>query len=207
MQPSAGLVRADGWAVESILANLIENALRAEPEGGAVLVRVRRCARSMSSIMARASPSKDRDAIFEPFWRKSDATRGAGLGLAIAKELMDGTTNDIGSKKRRAAARHSSSRFEAKGRLSRSRRAQTPSYDTMLVQPADARSEPSAAETTFSSSAPWKPQKRIRRAFHAQTRRCEQIEKITSSIAISASNVSQIAPFPQRRCRHFRRRK
>ncbi len=27
--------------------------------------------------------------IFEPFWRKSEATPGTGLGLAIAKELME----------------------------------------------------------------------------------------------------------------------
>lgn len=27
--------------------------------------------------------------IFEPFWRKNEATPGTGLGLAIAKELVD----------------------------------------------------------------------------------------------------------------------
>lgn len=27
--------------------------------------------------------------IFEPFWRGSESTPGAGLGLAIAKELID----------------------------------------------------------------------------------------------------------------------
>ncbi|HXZ16102.1 MAG TPA: ATP-binding protein, partial [Roseiarcus sp.] len=31
---------------------------------------------------------EDRETIFEPFWRKSDATPGTGLGLAIARELM-----------------------------------------------------------------------------------------------------------------------
>jgi len=33
--------------------------------------------------------AEDRERIFEPFWRKSDSTPGAGLGLAIAKEIMD----------------------------------------------------------------------------------------------------------------------
>ncbi len=31
----------------------------------------------------------DHDMIFEPFWRKSDATPGTGLGLSIAKEVID----------------------------------------------------------------------------------------------------------------------
>jgi signal transduction histidine kinase len=31
----------------------------------------------------------DREMIFEPFWRKSEATPGTGLGLAIAKELIE----------------------------------------------------------------------------------------------------------------------
>jgi signal transduction histidine kinase len=30
----------------------------------------------------------DRQTIFEPFWRKSEGASGAGLGLAIAKELV-----------------------------------------------------------------------------------------------------------------------
>ncbi len=32
--------------------------------------------------------TEDRDAIFEPFWRKYDADKGTGLGLAITKELI-----------------------------------------------------------------------------------------------------------------------
>ncbi|WP_198162223.1 sensor histidine kinase KdpD, partial [Methylosinus sp. R-45379] len=31
----------------------------------------------------------DRERIFEAFWRKNDASRGAGLGLAIVRELLD----------------------------------------------------------------------------------------------------------------------
>jgi len=32
---------------------------------------------------------QDRERIFEPFWRENEATPGAGLGLAIAKNLME----------------------------------------------------------------------------------------------------------------------
>jgi two-component system OmpR family sensor kinase len=31
----------------------------------------------------------DRERIFEPFWRKSETTPGAGLGLAIAREIVE----------------------------------------------------------------------------------------------------------------------
>jgi signal transduction histidine kinase len=37
----------------------------------------------------------DREAIFEPFWRKSDVTPGAGLGLAIAKEIVEAHRGSI----------------------------------------------------------------------------------------------------------------
>lgn len=85
----AVLVNAYRWAVESVVTNLIENAMRAEPPGGLVIVRL-----STDAIVdvvdhgAGIAP-QDREMIFEPFWRKSDATPGTGLGLAIARELVE----------------------------------------------------------------------------------------------------------------------
>nr|WP_256448917.1 HAMP domain-containing sensor histidine kinase [Methylosinus sp. KRF6] len=82
------LICGDRLAVQSILANLIHNALRAEPEGGAVVVRVLAGRRVEVIDHGDGIAESDRDQIFEPFWRKSDRTPGTGLGLAIAKELM-----------------------------------------------------------------------------------------------------------------------
>ena len=82
-------IYGDRLAIESVIANLVDNALRAEPRGGAVLVRVR--AEAVVEVVdhgAGVAPA-DRTQIFEPFWRKTNATPGSGLGLAIAKELMD----------------------------------------------------------------------------------------------------------------------
>jgi signal transduction histidine kinase len=31
----------------------------------------------------------ERDLVFEPFWRRTEATRGAGLGLSIVDELVE----------------------------------------------------------------------------------------------------------------------
>ncbi|WP_292534256.1 HAMP domain-containing sensor histidine kinase [Methylocystis sp.] len=76
-------------AIESIVANLVDNALRAEPTGGTVLVRVGDDAVVEVIDHGEGVAPSDREMIFEPFWRKSEATPGTGLGLAIAKELMD----------------------------------------------------------------------------------------------------------------------
>lgn len=85
----AVLVRAYRWAVESVVTNLIENALRAEPPGGLVIVRLASDAIVEIVDHGEGITLQDREIIFEPFWRKSDATPGTGLGLAIAKELME----------------------------------------------------------------------------------------------------------------------
>jgi signal transduction histidine kinase len=86
---TCSLICGDRLAVQSILANLIHNALRAEPEGGAVIVRVLAGRRVEVVDHGDGIAESDRDKIFEPFWRKSDRTPGTGLGLAIAKELME----------------------------------------------------------------------------------------------------------------------
>lgn len=85
---TCSLICGDRLAVQSILANLIHNALRAEPEGGAVIVRVLAGRRVEVVDHGDGIAESDRDKIFEPFWRKSDRTPGTGLGLAIARELM-----------------------------------------------------------------------------------------------------------------------
>jgi signal transduction histidine kinase len=82
-------IRANRTAVECALANVVDNALRAESAGGTVLVRVG--ADAVVEIIDHGAgvPPDDREKLFEPFWRKSDASPGAGLGLSITKELMD----------------------------------------------------------------------------------------------------------------------
>jgi signal transduction histidine kinase len=83
------IMRGDRRALESVIGNLIDNALRAEPEGGAVLARVGPGATVEVVDHGEGVEESDREAIFEPFWRKREATPGTGLGLAIAKELVE----------------------------------------------------------------------------------------------------------------------
>nr|WP_255608805.1 HAMP domain-containing sensor histidine kinase [Methylosinus sp. Sm6] len=98
--PARTIVRGDKWALECVIANLLDNALRAEPEGGVVEVRV--LATAMVEVVDHGAgvPLADRDNIFEPFWRRVTKSNGAGLGLglglglAISKtlaELMGGS--------------------------------------------------------------------------------------------------------------------
>jgi signal transduction histidine kinase len=83
------VVRGNKRAIECIVANLIDNALRAEPEGGTVTVSVRGDATIIVEDHGVGLEPGDREMAFEPFWRKNEKSPGTGLGLAITKELVD----------------------------------------------------------------------------------------------------------------------
>jgi len=76
-------------ALEAVVASLIDNALRAEPESGTVSVRVGEDGTISVEDHGYGVEENERELIFEPFWRKNETTPGTGLGLAIAKELID----------------------------------------------------------------------------------------------------------------------
>ncbi|CAN2535852.1 Adaptive-response+sensory-kinase+SasA [Methylocapsa aurea] len=75
-------------AIEAIIANLVDNALRAEPMGGTVTVVVGADASIAVVDHGAGVEEAERELIFEPFWRKNDLTPGTGLGLAIVRELV-----------------------------------------------------------------------------------------------------------------------
>ncbi|CAN2536410.1 Adaptive-response+sensory-kinase+SasA [Methylocapsa aurea] len=81
-------VTASEWAVQCVVRNLVENAVRAEPDGGIVLVRVLASGTVEVVDHGQGVATEDRETIFEPFWRRSDVTPGAGLGLTITRELI-----------------------------------------------------------------------------------------------------------------------
>jgi signal transduction histidine kinase len=87
--PAPVFVRANQPALECIVSNLINNALRAEPVGGTIEIRVRSGAFVEVADHGEGIADNDCELIFEPFWRKTEATRGAGLGLSIVKELVE----------------------------------------------------------------------------------------------------------------------
>ena len=78
------------------LRNLLDNALRYTPEGGAVTVRVYR---EEEEAVLRVTdsgegiPTRDRERVFERFYRvdsaRSRQTGGTGLGLSIVKHVAE----------------------------------------------------------------------------------------------------------------------
>ena len=80
-----------------MLFNLIRNAIRHTPADGSVVVRAepsrRTPSRSRSPTPAEGIAEHDREHVFEPFYRGGDeaarGTDGAGLGLAIARAIVE----------------------------------------------------------------------------------------------------------------------
>jgi len=86
------LVLSDGRRLKSILRNLVGNAIRYSPRGGAVFVSALVEADAVRLIVedeGSGIPAKQLDRIFDAFERGSQAeqTEGLGLGLTIAREL------------------------------------------------------------------------------------------------------------------------
>jgi len=80
--------------VERVLMNLLTNALRHTPSDGAVAVRVQPLAGEVRVEVEDTGEGLDAEArarMFERFWRadRSRTGRGAGLGLAIARGLVE----------------------------------------------------------------------------------------------------------------------
>ncbi|HQT61509.1 MULTISPECIES: sensor histidine kinase KdpD [unclassified Acidiphilium] len=96
----AATVRADPALLEQVLVNLLENAVKYGPEGGAISVFARRTADSVVLSVADEGvgiPPEDLPHVFDSFFRVVRGDRvapGTGLGLAIARafvEAMGGT--------------------------------------------------------------------------------------------------------------------
>ena len=80
--------------LERVLMNLLTNALRHTPSDGAVAVRVEPVADAVRVAVEDTGAGIDaeaRERMFERFWRddQSRSSRGAGLGLAIARSLVE----------------------------------------------------------------------------------------------------------------------
>jgi two-component system OmpR family sensor kinase len=91
-------VDADGDRVLQVASNLVENALRETPEGGAVTVRVEP-GRLLVTDTGRGIRAEDIPHAFERFYLydKADKDRpvGSGLGLAIVRQLATAMGGDV----------------------------------------------------------------------------------------------------------------
>ena len=87
---------ADIGLIERVLENLIENALRYTPEGGTVTVGIHYLSEHIKVEITDTGcgiPAEDIPHIFDRFYRVEKSRQGsgdgAGLGLAIAKRILE----------------------------------------------------------------------------------------------------------------------
>ena len=101
--PAELRVRADPGALEQVLVNLIENAVKYGPEGGCVeLVALEQGAMVRIEVRDEGPgiAPDHRRRVFERFYRvdpgRSRHMGGTGLGLAIVKNLTEAMGGDVG---------------------------------------------------------------------------------------------------------------
>jgi len=93
---------ADRQRVVQVLGNLVRNALRHTPEGGLIAVRAERQA-GLAAVTVEDTgegiPPEQLARVFERFYRGDDArdraSGGAGLGLAIVRELVEAMGGEV----------------------------------------------------------------------------------------------------------------
>ena len=91
------LVRLDRTRIAQVVGNLLENAVRHTPSGGQVTVSVGAEEGSVAAVAVADNgegiPADDLAHIFERFYRvdrsRARATGGSGMGLTIAKKLVE----------------------------------------------------------------------------------------------------------------------
>ena len=96
INPTADVVHADRTALEQILLNLVENALRHTPEGGRIAIETTPAENGVQVIVKDTGsgiPPEHLPRIFERFYRadagRSRESGGTGLGLAIVRHLVE----------------------------------------------------------------------------------------------------------------------
>jgi two-component system phosphate regulon sensor histidine kinase PhoR len=100
-------VRADRRALDQIMVNLVENAIKYCPPGSRVVVRARTEDEHVQVLVEDSGPGvpeADLPRLFERFYRvdagRSREKGGTGLGLSIVKHLVEAMGGDVGAESR-----------------------------------------------------------------------------------------------------------
>lgn len=94
-------IKADSFAVDRILNNLLDNAVKYTPEGGKVFVTLAMDAGKILCIVRNTGnpiPQEQIDRIFEPYYQLSHEKRniqGIGMGLNITRKVIETMNGSI----------------------------------------------------------------------------------------------------------------
>jgi len=96
-------VRVDSRRLQQAMGNLVENAIKYSPAGSDVLVETIRTSAGLRFCVydqGAGVPREEQQAIFEPFHHieraGSGEVGGAGLGLAVARKIVEAHSGGIG---------------------------------------------------------------------------------------------------------------
>lgn len=110
--PTTLPARADPDGLAQVLANLLSNAVRYTPTGGTVTVRAERRPDDLLVTVANTGdgiPPGDLDRVFERFYRveksRDRARGGAGIGLAVVKQMVEANGGRVGADSRDGSTR------------------------------------------------------------------------------------------------------
>ena len=94
--PDLPLIEGDRFRLEQVVTNLVCNALKFTPEGGAVILTGADMSDELTFSVEDTGagiPKEELDRVFEPFYQVSRGTTrlhgGMGLGLAICKSVIE----------------------------------------------------------------------------------------------------------------------
>ena len=99
-----GSVNADSQAIERIMNNLIDNAIKYSDEGSDITILTSNEDDNYIKVMVEDNgegiSAEDKDHIFSRFYRTASArateNQGSGLGLAIVKHLVNSLNGEVG---------------------------------------------------------------------------------------------------------------
>ena len=96
--------RADPDGLAQVLGNLLQNAARYTPPGGRLKIRAERRAAEVVVTISNSGvmiPAEDLSRVFERFYRveksRDRARGGAGIGLAIVRQLVEAMGGRVGA--------------------------------------------------------------------------------------------------------------
>jgi two-component system, OmpR family, sensor kinase len=109
--PKELYVDVEPGQIRSAIANVVRNALMYSPSGSPVGVRIEPSSRAAQVVVQDRGPGiplTERDHVFDPFSRGDvgrSSQRGSGLGLFIARRVLEAHGGTISLRSSRSGAR------------------------------------------------------------------------------------------------------